>query len=84
MPSFLGHPYSRYERRRVTACRTARFTNQDAIPRNAAESRMKEFRPLELDTMHLEKGRGLLPLRATQIPGKTVMDRRRLTLTLRK
>ena len=60
------------------------YTNQDTIPRNAAESRMKEFHLLDLGTMHLEKGRGLLTLRATQIPGKTVMDLRRLTLTLRK
>ena len=45
---------------------------------------MKEFRPLKLGTMRLQKGRGLLTLRATDIPGKSVMDLRLVTLTLRK
>ena len=43
---------------------------------------MKDFRPLKLGTMHLEKGRGLLTLRATRIPGAQVMDIRAITLTL--
>ena len=60
------------------------YTNQDTIPRPPAESRMKEFRPLNLGTIHLEKGRGPLTLRATRIVGKTVMDMRQVTLTLRK
>ena len=59
-------------------------TNQDTIPRPAGESQMKEFRPLKLGTMQLERGRGLLTLRASQIPGKSVMDMRLLTLTLKK
>jgi hypothetical protein len=58
-------------------------TNQDTIPRPAAESQMKEFRPLSLGTIHLEKGRGQLRLRATSIPGKSVADVRLLTLTLK-
>jgi arylsulfatase A-like enzyme len=58
------------------------FTNQDTLPRPAAESRMKEFRPLPLGTMHLEAGTGELVLRAVEIPGSSVMDVRRLTLTL--
>jgi hypothetical protein len=44
---------------------------------------MKEFRPLKLGTIHLEKGRGLLSLRALEVPGKSVMDMRLLTLTLK-
>ena len=60
------------------------YTNQDTIPRPPAESKMKEFRPLKLGTMRLQKGRGLLTLRATDIPGKSVMDLRLVTLTLRK
>ncbi len=60
------------------------YTNQDTIPRPAAESKMKEFRPLSLGTMHLEKGRGPLTLRALQIPGQSVMDVRAIYLTLRK
>jgi hypothetical protein len=58
------------------------YTNQDTISRPPAESRMKEFRPLILGTMHLEKGRGLLTLHALEIPGKSVMDVRAINLTL--
>jgi hypothetical protein len=43
---------------------------------------MKEFRPLALGTMRLEKRRGHLTLRATDIPGRSVMDVRLITLTL--
>ena len=60
------------------------ITNQDTIPRPRAESTMKQFRPLALGTMRLEKGRGPLTLRALEIPGKQVMDVRLVTLTLRK
>lgn len=60
------------------------YTNQDTIPRNAAESKMKEFKPLSLGTIHLEPGRGMLTLRATEIPGKSVMDMRAIILTLKK
>ena len=60
------------------------YTNQDTIPRPPAESTMKEFRPLHLGTIRLEKGRGLLTLRATDIVGKTVMDVRQINLTLLK
>lgn len=58
------------------------YTNQDTLPRPHGESQMKEFRPLKLGAMKLEKGRGTLTLRATEIPGKTVMDLRALTITL--
>jgi len=60
------------------------YTNQDTIQRPAGESRMKEFRPLPLGTLRLEKGRGLLTLRALEIPGHSVMDLRQLNLTLRQ
>lgn len=60
------------------------YTNQDTIPRPPAESRMKEFHPLSLGTITLEKGRGVLTLRAKEIAGKTVMDMRQVNLTLRK
>ncbi len=59
------------------------YTNQDTIPRPAAESQMKEFRPLNLGTLKLEQGRGLLTLRALEIPGQSVMDVRQVTLTLK-
>ena len=57
---------------------------QDTVPRPKGESPAKEFRPLKLGTVRLEKGRGELTLRALEIPGATVMDVRRVTLTLRK
>ncbi|MCL4788836.1 MAG: arylsulfatase [Verrucomicrobia bacterium] len=58
------------------------YTNQDTLPRPPAESPMKEFRPLALGVIRLEAGRGPLVLRAVGIPGRTVMDVRRVTLTL--
>ncbi len=60
------------------------YTNQDTIPRPHGESQMKEFRPLNLGAMRLERGRGLLTLRALKIPGQRVMDVRQVNLTLRK
>lgn len=58
------------------------ITDQDVIPRPPAESIMKDFRPLKLGTVTLDKGRGPLTLRAPSIPGKRVMDLRGVTLTL--
>jgi hypothetical protein len=59
------------------------YTNQDTIQRPAGESQMKEFRLLQLGVMHLEKGRGLLTLRARDIPGQSVMEVRQVNLILR-
>jgi hypothetical protein len=59
-------------------------TNQDTVPRPAGESQMKPFKPLALGTIHLEKGAGPLTLRALEIPEASVMDVRRVTLTLKK
>ena len=58
------------------------YSNQDTLPRPHGESPMKEFRPLKLGEMHLEKGQAPLTLRALEIPGRSVMDVRRVTLTL--
>ena len=58
------------------------YTNQDTLPRPHGESQMKEFRPLKLGEISLEKGAAPLTLRALEIPGKLVMDVRRVTLTL--
>ena len=46
------------------------------------ESYVKDFLPLDLGVFHLEKGRGLLTLRALNVPGKRVMDVRAVLLTL--
>jgi hypothetical protein len=43
---------------------------------------MKEFRTLKLGEINLPAGPGPMTLRAVEIPGKSVMDVRRVTLTL--
>jgi hypothetical protein len=58
------------------------YTNQDTLPRPRGESQMKQFHPLHLGTIDLESGIGPLTLRAVEIPGKSVMDVRRITLSL--
>jgi hypothetical protein len=58
------------------------YTNQDTLPRPHGESQMKEFRPLRLGEIELPKMKGELTLRAIEIPGASVLDLRRLTLTL--
>ncbi|QDV45362.1 Arylsulfatase [Stieleria neptunia] len=60
------------------------YTNQDTLERPKGESQMKEFRTLELGQIDLPAGTGPLTLRALDIPGQSVMDVRRVTLTLRK
>jgi hypothetical protein len=57
-------------------------TNQDTLPRPPAESQMKEFHTLPLGEITLTAGQGELTLRAIEIPGRSVMDVRRVTLTL--
>jgi arylsulfatase A-like enzyme len=56
---------------------------QDRVPR-AGESYVKDFRPLSLGVADLKPGRGTLTLRATDIPGKGVMDVRAVVLVLQK
>lgn len=58
------------------------FTNQDTLPRPEGESQMKEFHTLKLGVVELPAGTGPLTLQAVSIPGQSVMDLRRLTLTL--
>jgi arylsulfatase A-like enzyme len=60
------------------------YTNQDTVPRPKAESQMKPFKNMKMGTIHLKKGSGALTLRALEVPGETVMDLRRVTLTLLK
>lgn len=58
------------------------YTNQDTLPRPDGESQMKEFRTLKLGEINLPAGQGPMTLRALTIPGQSVMDVRRITLTL--
>jgi hypothetical protein len=44
---------------------------------------MKDFKTLVLGEIDLTAGQGPLTLRALEIPGKSVMDLRRVTLTLK-
>jgi arylsulfatase A-like enzyme len=60
------------------------YTNQDTLPRPHGESQMKEFRSLLMGEVVLPAGLGDLVLRAVEIPGGSVMDLRRLTLTLKR
>ena len=55
----------------------------DRAPR-ADESLVKDFKPLDLGEIELPKARGLLTLRALQVPGKSVMDVRMVFLTLKQ
>jgi arylsulfatase A-like enzyme len=49
-----------------------------------AESLVKDFKPLPFGTLDLQPGRGLLTLKALNVPGKSVMDVRLIFLTLMK
>ncbi|HVU86320.1 MAG TPA: sulfatase-like hydrolase/transferase [Pirellulales bacterium] len=53
----------------------------DRVPREG-ESLVKDFRPLELGLFALPAEQGKLTLRATAVPGKSVMDLRGVTLEL--
>ena len=46
-----------------------------------AESYVKDFRTMKLGTIDLEKGRDVLKLTATEIPGRQVLDFRLLMFT---
>ena len=56
--------------------------DQDRAPRKG-ESFMRDFHTLQLGNISLPAARGLLTLRALEIPGHTVMEVRRVTLTLK-
>jgi arylsulfatase A-like enzyme len=56
-----------------------RGNEHDRVKRG--ESYVKDFKPMSLGTIHLEKGKGTLTLSATKIPGAQVMEFRLLMLT---
>jgi hypothetical protein len=51
---------------------------EDRVPRK--ESYAKDFRPLNMGAIRLARGQGTLRLKALSMPGRTVMDVRRLVL----
>jgi hypothetical protein len=57
--------------------------DQDRASRGS-ESYMRDFKSLSLGTLKLPAGRGVLTLKALDIPAKTVAEVRRVTLTLKK
>ena len=57
-----------------------RGKEHDRVDRGT-ESYVKDFKPLRLGTIPLEKGRGAMTLRALEIPGQQVADVRYLILT---
>lgn len=56
-----------------------RGMSRDRVKR--IESYVKDFRPMELGVIHLEPGKGLLTLKAPEVPGSQVMDFRLLMFT---
>lgn len=65
---------------RITEAHDPPLTGMENDRDPRAESFVKEFKPLHLGTIHLEKGKGLLELKALDIPGSQVMDFRLLLL----
>jgi hypothetical protein len=57
-------------------------TNQDTVPRDPQESQMKDFKTLELGVITLPSSEGDLVLSALEMPGKSVMEVRRVNLEL--
>ncbi len=55
-----------------------RGDENDRVPRKS--SYVKDFKAIKLGTIHLDKGRGELTLRAIDLPGSQVMDFRQLVL----
>jgi arylsulfatase A-like enzyme len=58
-----------------------RGAEHDRVKRNG-ESYVKDFKPLQLGILNLSKGRGMLTIRARDIPGRRVIDLRTVVLTL--
>jgi arylsulfatase A-like enzyme len=58
-----------------------RGAENDRVTRNG-ESYVKDFKPLNLGSIDLKKGRGPLAIRAIKIPGRRVIDLRAVVLTL--
>jgi arylsulfatase A-like enzyme len=58
-----------------------RGAEHDRVKRNG-ESYVKDFKPLKLGILNLSKGRGMLTIRARDIPGRRVIDLRTVALTL--
>ncbi|WP_240907379.1 sulfatase-like hydrolase/transferase [Paludisphaera rhizosphaerae] len=58
-----------------------RGAEHDRVKRSG-ESYVKDFKPLKLGVLNLSKGQGTLTIRATDVPGRHVIDLRTIVLTL--
>ncbi|MFM9148640.1 MAG: N-acetylgalactosamine 6-sulfate sulfatase, partial [Verrucomicrobiota bacterium] len=56
---------------------------QDVFPRKNGESVMREFKSVRLGDIDLSTGPAELTVKAVEMPGKTVMELRRITLVLK-
>ncbi len=56
---------------------------QDVFPRKNGESVMREFKSVRLGDLDLSPGPAELTIKAVEMPGKTVMELRRVTLILK-
>lgn len=65
---------------RITEAHDPPLTGMENDRDMRIESYVKEFKPLKMGTVQLEKGKGLLTLKALSIPGSQVMDFRLLML----
>ncbi len=65
---------------RITEAHDPPLTGMENDRDERIESYVKEFKPLNLGTIRLEKGKGRLELKALDIPGSQVMDFRLLML----
>ncbi len=65
---------------KITEAHNPSLKNVDKYRYPNAESFVKDFKPLNMGKIHLEKGTGILSLNALEIKGKTLMDFRLLML----
>ncbi|MFP6874152.1 MAG: arylsulfatase [Verrucomicrobiales bacterium] len=68
-------------KRRITEAFDPPYIGRAADRFKRVEGDEKEWRPLRMGTIQLEKGRGTLILKALEIPGSSVMDFRLLMFT---
>ena len=65
---------------RITEAHDPPLTGMEKDRTLRPESYVKDFKPLNIGTIHLEKGMGTLKLQPLEIPGKEVMDFRLMML----
>ena len=59
---------------KITEAHDPPLTGMENDRKERIESYVKDFKPLNIGTIHLDKGKGKLSLKALEIPGSQVMD----------